>query len=51
MLYSNITGKRPVQKPLKCWINAVEMDSESKKLEKRISRQASLKAPFKGGQG
>jgi hypothetical protein len=33
--------------PRKRWINAVEIDSESKKLENRTSRQAGFKASFK----
>jgi hypothetical protein len=44
---SNIIGKRPVGKPRKRWVNAV---LKNMKLEKRISRQASLEASFKEGQ-
>jgi hypothetical protein len=45
-----IVGKRPVGKPRKRWVNAVEIDSREV-LKVRISRQASLEASLQGGQG
>jgi hypothetical protein len=54
ILESKIIGKGPLGKPRKRWVNEIEIENrgfESDKLEKRLSRQASLEASFEGGQG
>jgi hypothetical protein len=51
ILESNSIGKIPAGKPRKRWVSAVEIESsesESEKLEKRISEQSSMETPFKG---